>query len=81
MTPLIAATGIEPDVYIDIMKFERNQNYEELFPPHQSMYTLSNKDKQQNTDDKGGRPEKDSLENENTIISKNNNANISPSPN
>ena len=79
MTPLIAATGIEPDVYIDIMRHERKQKYDEIFPPHQSMYTLSGKEKQQNTENKGGRPDVDNLENENTITSKNNNANLSPS--
>ncbi len=74
MTPLIASVGIEPDVYIDIMKYERKQNFDELFPPHQSMYTNSGKNDI-------GRPSVENLENENTITSKNNNANNSPSPN
>lgn len=74
MTPLIASVGIEPDVYIDIMKYEREQNFDELFPPHQSMYTNSGKNDI-------GRPSVENLENENTITSKNNNANNSPSPN
>lgn len=73
MTPLIASVGIVPDVYIDIMKYEREQNFDELFPPHQSMYTNSGKNSI-------GRPSVENLENENTITSKNNNANNSPSP-
>lgn len=73
MMPLIASAGIEPDVYIDIMRYEREQNFDELFPPHQSMYTNSGKNDI-------GRPSIENLENENTITSKNNNANNSPSP-
>ena len=72
MTPLIAATGINPNVYLSLMDFEREQKFDEKYTPHQSMYTQSNK---------GGRPEVADATNENTIISKNNNSNSLPSPN
>lgn len=72
MTPLIAATGINPSVYLSLMNFEREQKFDEKYTPHQSMYTQSNK---------GGRPEVTDATNENTIISKNNNSNSLPSPN
>ena len=72
MTPLIAATGINPNVYLSLMDFEREHKFDEKYTPHQSMYTQSNK---------SGRPEVADATNENTIISKNNNSNSLPSPN
>lgn len=78
MTPLIAATGIDPNVYYSLMDFERAQHFDEKYTPHMSMYTQSNKSQ---SIDKGGRPEVSNATNENTIISKSNNSNSTPSPN
>lgn len=73
VTPLVAATGVDPTVYFYISDYERANKFDEKYSPHQSMYTQSSK---QNA----GRPSDDTSINDNTIVSKNNNANDSPSP-
>ncbi|WP_255233933.1 hypothetical protein [Bacillus altitudinis] len=71
LTAWIAATGWNPDAYISLMEYEKQEKFDEKYPVHETSFTLS-KDK------KAGAPEKDS-QNENTIKSKTNNSNGTPS--
>lgn len=72
----ISSTGFNADAYIQLMDMELEENFDEKYPVHQTSFTQSNKD----VTDKGGRPQEDNPTNENTIISKSNNANDLPSP-
>ena len=68
-TFLVASAGVSPEVYFSVLDYEKNMDFENLYPPHQTSFTLSSKD----ADSKGGRPSGDNaIENKNT--------NILPSP-
>lgn len=67
---LVAASGMDVDGYISMMEYERENNYEERFAPHKSMYTQSSGI---------GRPTVES-DNPSTIQSKSNGSNDSPKP-
>ncbi|MEC1289431.1 hypothetical protein P9B58_03935 [Bacillus mojavensis] len=73
LTAWIAATGWNPDAYLSLMEYEKEEGFDEKFPVHATSYTMSKKDKSV------GRPEDDSSQNENTIKSKTNNSNGTPS--
>lgn len=70
----IASTGMNPNAYVELMKDEISEGYDEIFKPHPTSYTLSKKD------DKGGRPENNNPTNESTISTKKNNSNNQPKP-
>lgn len=72
---VLASMGITPDIYINTVKEEYDNGVYELLKPHATSFTTSG-----NEDDKGGRPEEDS-NNENTLKSKANNANDLPDRN
>ena len=62
---LVASAGVSPEAYFSVLDYERDMDFDNLYPPHQTSYTLSAKD--------AGRPQGDNaLENKNT--------NILPSP-
>lgn len=67
---LVAASGMDVDGYIAMMEYERENEYETRFPPHQSMYTQSVKN---------GRPSVES-DNPSTVQNKSNDANSMPKP-
>ncbi|MCY7767864.1 hypothetical protein [Bacillus inaquosorum] len=73
LTAWIAATGWNPDAYLSLMEYEKEEGFDEKFPVHATSYTMSKNDKS------AGRPEDDSSQNENTIKSKTNNSNGMPS--
>ncbi|MCY8083106.1 hypothetical protein MOC02_07295 [Bacillus inaquosorum] len=73
LTAWIAATGWNPDAYLSLMEYEKEEGFDEKFPVHATSYTMSKNDKS------AGRPEDDSSQNENTIKSKTNNSNGTPS--
>ncbi|WP_195536335.1 hypothetical protein [Bacillus paralicheniformis] len=73
LTAWIAATGWNPDAYLSLMAYEKEEGFDEKFPVHATSFTMSK------TDNKAGRPELDDVENENTIKSKTNNSNGTPS--
>lgn len=73
MTFLIASTGVDPDIYYDVLDSEIEEGIYEKYLPHQTSYTIS-KD-----DNVGGRPETDTPS-ENTVKSQMNNGNALPSP-
>lgn len=68
----IASTGINVEAYLTVLDEEIESGFDEKYPPHPTSYTLSSNDV--------GRPSNDDSNNENTIISKANNANDKPSP-
>lgn len=72
---LVAATGIDPDAYMAVLDEEIEQGIFDKYKPHQTSFTLSNKNSNNN-----GRPTIDNPTNENTIISKTNNSNGMPKP-
>ncbi|MGZ9868124.1 hypothetical protein ACU3L3_06855 [Priestia endophytica] len=76
LTAWIASTGWNPDAYLSLMDYEKEEGFDEKYQVHMTSYTASGKD---NADSKGGRPEEDSR-NENTIKSKTNGSNNAPSP-
>ena len=69
-----AACGISPDVFFALLDQEIAEGVYDKYQPHQTSFTLSNKDV-----DKGGRPKTDNPT-ENTIKSQANNGNAMPSP-
>lgn len=74
MTMLIASTGINPDIYFNILDEEYDSKIFDKYLPHQTSYTLS-KD-----DNVGGRPSVDNPTKESTIQSQSNGGNNLPSP-
>lgn len=67
---VIAASGMDVESYLSLLDEEKDEDFDALYPPHQSMYTQSSK---------GGRPSADS-NNSNTVQSKSNNSNSNPKP-
>ncbi len=70
-----AACGVQPDVFYALLDEEIEAGIYTKYKPHQTSYTLSNKD----SDDKGGRPVTDNPTDK-TIQSRSNNGNSLPSP-
>lgn len=75
LTFLIAASGVDPDIYLSTMDNEISEGYFEKYLPHQTSFTYVGE-----KDDKGGRPIEDNPTNESTIVCKANNGNDLPSP-
>ena len=78
LTFLVASAGIDPDVYFNVLDQEIEDGIYEKYKPHQTSWTMSAKE--EDSTNLGGRPTVDNPTNENTIISKSNNANDLPSP-
>ena len=68
MTFLIASTGVDPDIYYDVLDSELEDGIYDKYLPHLTSYTTS-KD-----DNVGGRPKTDNPS-ENTLKSQTNNGN------
>lgn len=73
MSAYIAASGISPDAYYALLDDEISNGVYEKYKPHQTAFTLSNKD------NAGGRPETDNPSDA-TVASRSNNGNTIPSP-
>ena len=69
---LIASTGVNPEVYFNILDEEVENKIFDKYQPHQTSYTLSKKD--------GGRPVDDTPTNPSTIQTKANGSNNQPKP-
>ena len=76
MTFLIASTGVDPDIYYDVLDSEIEDGIYEKYLPHQTAWTSNN---DTGADNKGGRPETDNPT-PSTVASKLNNGNAIPSP-
>lgn len=74
MTMLVSSTGINPDVYFNILDEEYDNKIFDKYIPHLTSNNIS-KD-----DNVGGRPSVDNPTNENTIQSQSNGGNNLPSP-
>ena len=70
----IAATGITPSAYIELMKLEIDENFDEIFKPHPTSFTISKED------NKGGRPESTDSTNPSTVSTKSNGGNNQKKP-
>ena len=70
-----SACGLPEDVFIALLDHEKEEEFEEKYPPHKTSFTLSKEDTKSN----GGRPKTDNPT-ENTIKSRDNNGNNLPSP-
>ena len=70
----IASTGMNPNAYVELMKDEINEGYDEIFKPHPTSYTLSKED------NKGGRPESPDSTNPSTVSTKANGGNKQKKP-
>lgn len=77
---LISSTGVEVEAYMAVLDEEIENGVFDKYTPHPTSYTLSSKDSDFDYCKKGGRPQEEAPTNENTIISKSNNANDLPSP-
>ena len=73
-TFLIAATGVNPDVYFNILDEEVENKIFDKYKPHLTSHTLS-KD-----DNNGGRPENLDSSNPSTLQTKANGSNAQPKP-
>ena len=69
---LIASTGVNPEVYFNILDEEVENKIFDKYQPHQTSYTLSKKD--------GGRPIDNTSTNPSTIQTKANGSNNQPKP-
>lgn len=67
-----AACGLSEDVFTALLDHEKEENFSEKYPPHQTSFTLSK-------NDGAGRPKADNPT-ENTLKSQGNNGNSIPSP-
>ncbi len=76
MTFLIASTGVDPDIYYEVLDSELEEGIYEKYLPHQTAWTSNGKTEENS---KGGRPETDNPS-ENTLKSQANNGNAVPSP-
>lgn len=76
MTFLIASTGVDPDIYYDVLDSEIEDGIYKKYLPHQTAWTSNN---DTGADNKGGRPEADNPT-PSTVASKLNNGNAIPSP-
>lgn len=75
----ISSTGIDSNAYIELMEQELEDDFENKFPVHKLSYTLSGKDASFSDVDKStGAPQKNNIENENTLASKTKNSNSNP---
>lgn len=75
LTFLVAATGVNPEAYFNVLDEEIENKIFDKYLPHQTSYTLS-----KNSNKDGGRPETDDLLNESTAQTKANNSNNQPKP-
>lgn len=73
-TMLVASTGMNPEVYFNILDEEIENEIFNKYLPHKTSYTMS-KD-----ESKGGRPENTNPDNYSTIQTKANNSNNTPKP-
>lgn len=74
LTLLVASTGINPDVYFNILDEEYDNKIFDKYIPHLTSNNISK------SDNVGGRPKIDNPTNENTIQSQSNNGNNQPKP-
>lgn len=74
MTMLVSSTGINPDVYFNILDEEYDNKIFDKYIPHLTSNNISK------NDNVGGRPSVDNPTNENTIQSQSNGGNNLPSP-
>lgn len=83
LTAWIASTGWDSDIYLSLMDYELENDYENKYPTHKTSYTLSGKDLEASDVDqsnKNGRPKVEEKTNENSIASENINGNAQPKP-
>lgn len=71
-TFLVAATGINPEVYFNVLDAEIENKIFERYLPHLTSYTISDND--------SGRPEVDNPSSKSTLQTKANNSNNQPKP-
>lgn len=72
-TFLVASTGVNPDVYFNVLDDEVERKIFDKYQPHKTSYTTSG-------NDKGGRPENNDPTNPSSIQTKARNANAQPKP-
>ena len=70
----IASTGMNPNAYVELMKVEIDEKFDEIFVPHPTSFTLSKED------NKGGRPESHDSTNPSTVSTKANGGNKQKKP-
>lgn len=71
----IASTGFNPDSYISLMEYEKQEDFENRYPVHKTSFTMSARA----SSDQGGRPATES-DNPSTIQTKTNGSNMMPKP-
>lgn len=72
----IASTGVDVSVYKTLMDIEREEDWDNKYPPHSTSFTLSGKSNSDTTN--GGRPAEDNPTNDSTIQGKTNGSNSQP---
>jgi hypothetical protein len=82
LTAWIASTGWDSDVYLSLMDYELDNDWENKYPTHKTSYTMSSKDSDPSDADhsNGGRTKVAEKTNENSIMSENLNGNAQPKP-
>ena len=82
LTAWIASTGWDSDIYISLMDYELENDYENKYPTHKTSYTLTSKDSSISDADHSdvGRNRVEEKTNENSIASENLNGNSQPKP-
>ena len=78
----IASTGWDSDIYMSLMDYELENDYENKYPTHKTSYTLTSKDSSISDVDHSdvGRNKVEEKTNENSIASENLNGNSQPKP-
>lgn len=72
LTFLVASTGVSPEVYYSLLNEEHDNDIFNKFKPHQTSYTLSSSDVD---NDEAGRPPVENPTSESTIVGRNNGSN------
>lgn len=72
----IASTGVDVGIYKTLMDIEREEDWDNKYPPHSTSFTLSGKSN--TSDNAGGRPKEDNPTNDSTIQGKTNGSNSQP---
>lgn len=82
LTAWIASTGWDSDVYLSLMDYELEHDYENKYPTHKTSFTLTSKDSDLSDIDhsNGGREKVVEKTNENSIKSESQNGNAQPKP-
>ena len=76
----VASTGVDPDIYLSVLKNETADGLYDFIKPHPTSYTMSASEEAADANAESGRPELDDPTNEYTIKTRDSGGNNAPKP-